>query len=54
MFDRIKQFRNKSLQRREIEAEMKQQKRLPPGQRATLKFPILTIGKIPEFDPDTW
>ncbi|WP_256298836.1 sulfite oxidase-like oxidoreductase [Haloarchaeobius salinus] len=28
--------------------------RLPPGQRETSKFPVLSKGNTPKFDPDTW
>jgi DMSO/TMAO reductase YedYZ molybdopterin-dependent catalytic subunit len=29
-------------------------RRLPPGQFATPRWPILHQGEIPEFDPETW
>ncbi|MDL5361131.1 sulfite oxidase-like oxidoreductase [Halalkalicoccus sp. NIPERK01] len=28
--------------------------RLPPGQRETSAFPVLSKGSVPEFDPDSW
>ena len=28
--------------------------RLPPGQRETAKFPVLSKSGVPEFDPDAW
>jgi len=28
--------------------------RLPPGQYATEKWPVLHYGKVPKFDPGTW
>ena len=28
--------------------------RLPPGQRETSAFPVLSKGETPPFDPDTW
>ena len=28
--------------------------RLPPGQSLTLKWPVLHIGSVPRFDPETW
>jgi DMSO/TMAO reductase YedYZ molybdopterin-dependent catalytic subunit len=28
--------------------------RLPPGQRQTSKFPVLSKGAVPEWDPDAW
>jgi DMSO/TMAO reductase YedYZ molybdopterin-dependent catalytic subunit len=40
--------------RRELERRMKQEGRLPPGQSATLKWPVLHYGSIPRFDPATW
>jgi DMSO/TMAO reductase YedYZ molybdopterin-dependent catalytic subunit len=40
--------------RRELERRMKQEGRLPPGQSATLKWPVLHYGSIPRFDPETW
>jgi DMSO/TMAO reductase YedYZ molybdopterin-dependent catalytic subunit len=29
-------------------------KRLPPGQRETSKFPVLSKGSTPEWDPESW
>lgn len=42
------------LGRREQEDEMKESGRLPPGQSLTQKFPVLTYGPIPKFNPETW
>lgn len=28
--------------------------RLPPGQRETSKFPVLSKGSTPDWDPETW
>jgi DMSO/TMAO reductase YedYZ molybdopterin-dependent catalytic subunit len=42
------------LGRRNDEEEMKKQGRLPPGQSLTTRFPVLTYGPIPKFDPSTW
>lgn len=28
--------------------------RIPPGQHATRKLPVLHVGPIPEFDPERW
>ncbi|GAB4314320.1 MAG: sulfite oxidase-like oxidoreductase [Phototrophicales bacterium] len=42
------------LRRRQTEDEMKKSGRLPPGQSLTHKFPVLTYGPIPKFDPETW
>ncbi|MDA2914751.1 hypothetical protein MYX77_12520 [Acidobacteriia bacterium AH_259_A11_L15] len=33
---------------------MRQAGRLPPGQVATLKWPVLHTGTVPEFDARTW
>lgn len=33
---------------------MREEGRLPPGQVATLKWPVLHLGDVPRFDPDTW
>jgi DMSO/TMAO reductase YedYZ molybdopterin-dependent catalytic subunit len=40
--------------RRELEMQMKQAGRLPPGQSLTLKWPVLHYGSVPRFDPATW
>jgi DMSO/TMAO reductase YedYZ molybdopterin-dependent catalytic subunit len=40
--------------RRELERRMKQEGRLPPGQSATLKWPVLHYGSIPGFDAEAW
>jgi DMSO/TMAO reductase YedYZ molybdopterin-dependent catalytic subunit len=42
------------LNRRKKEDEMQSAKRLPPGQSLTDKFPVLTYGPTPPFDPATW
>jgi len=31
-----------------------EKRRIPPGQRAVSKFPVLHVGPVPEFDPETW
>ena len=41
-------------ERRELEKKMREEHRLPPGQSATLKWPVLHYGSIPRFDPATW
>ena len=40
--------------RRQLEERMKKEGRLPPGQSATQKFPVLHYGRVPGFDPETW
>lgn len=40
--------------RRKQEEAMKESGRLPPGQSLTTKFPVLTYGPNPRFDPATW
>ncbi|GAB4512459.1 MAG: sulfite oxidase-like oxidoreductase [Anaerolineae bacterium] len=45
---------NNLLGRRNDEEEMRRQGRLPPGQSLTHKFPVLTYGPNPKFDPATW
>ncbi len=42
------------LNRRKQEEQVKQEGRLPPGQSLTQKFPVLTYGPNPPFDPATW
>jgi len=42
------------LNRRKQEAKVKSEGRLPPGQSLTQKFPVLTYGPNPPFDPATW
>ena len=42
------------INRRDEEKKMKESGRLPPGQSLTLKFPVLTYGPNPNFDPATW
>ncbi len=44
----------KSLNRQELQAQMRQAGRLPPGQVATDKFPVLHYGAIPPFDEAAW
>jgi DMSO/TMAO reductase YedYZ molybdopterin-dependent catalytic subunit len=37
-----------------LQRKMKQQGRLPPGQAATIKWPVLHTGDVPKFDEKTW
>lgn len=41
-------------ERKELEQRMRDARRLPPGQAATLKWPVLHYGSIPSFDASTW
>jgi len=41
-------------ERKELERRMMQEGRLPPGQAATLKWPVLHYGSVPRFDPARW
>jgi DMSO/TMAO reductase YedYZ molybdopterin-dependent catalytic subunit len=43
-----------SSERKQLERAMRDAGRLPPGQSATLKWPVLHEGPIPPFDPRTW
>jgi hypothetical protein len=37
-------------ERKQLEHKMRDQGRLPPGQSATLKWPVLHYGSVPRFD----
>ena len=41
-------------ERRQLERQMKEAGRLPPGQSLTLKWPVLHYGSVPRFDPEIW
>ena len=41
-------------ERKRLERAMRDAGRLPPGQSATLKWPVLHAGDIPVLDPRTW
>ena len=41
-------------ERKRLEQEHRRAGRLPPGQSLTLKWPVLHVGKVPEFDPASW
>jgi DMSO/TMAO reductase YedYZ molybdopterin-dependent catalytic subunit len=41
-------------ERHDLERKMREAHRLPPGQAATLKWPVLHYGSIPRFDPARW
>ena len=41
-------------ERKDLERRMRDEQRLPPGQSATLKWPVLHYGSVPRFDPGTW
>jgi len=45
---------NNIFRRREEEERFEQEGRLPPGQSATMKFPVLHYGPVPRFNPATW
>ena len=45
---------NRHNERVALEQAMRQAGRLPPGQVATLKLPVLHMGPVPDFDPSTW
>jgi DMSO/TMAO reductase YedYZ molybdopterin-dependent catalytic subunit len=40
--------------RKQLERAMRDAGRLPPGQSATVKWPVLHVGSVPHFDPHTW
>lgn len=40
--------------RRKEEERIRKEKRLPPGQSLTLKFPVLHYGSVPPYNPATW
>lgn len=44
----------KNDERKALEQRMREAGRLPPGQVATLKWPVLHYGAVPEFNPATW
>jgi DMSO/TMAO reductase YedYZ molybdopterin-dependent catalytic subunit len=46
-------FSNNS-ERKLLELKMKQAGRLPPGQSATLKWPVLHFASVPTFDAAAW
>ncbi|HXJ18072.1 MAG TPA: sulfite oxidase-like oxidoreductase [Candidatus Polarisedimenticolia bacterium] len=41
-------------ERKRLEREMREAGRLPPGQSLTLKWPVLHVGGVPQFDPQSW
>jgi DMSO/TMAO reductase YedYZ molybdopterin-dependent catalytic subunit len=41
-------------ERKQLERAMRETGRLPPGQSATLKWPVLHAGTVPRFDLKTW
>jgi len=45
---------NSIFARKEEEAKVKQEGRLPPGQALTNRFPVLHYGPVPRFNPATW
>jgi DMSO/TMAO reductase YedYZ molybdopterin-dependent catalytic subunit len=45
---------NNIFKRRNDEEIAREEDRLPPGQAATEKFPVLHYGPVPSFNPATW
>jgi DMSO/TMAO reductase YedYZ molybdopterin-dependent catalytic subunit len=45
---------NESSDRRDDEARVRLEGRLPPGQSLTNKFPVLHYGPVPHFRPEAW
>ena len=41
-------------ERKDLERRILAEGRLPPGQAATLKWPVLQYGSVPRFDPARW
>lgn len=41
-------------ERRDLEKQMKAENRLPPGQSATIKFPVLHYGPVPSANLSAW
>jgi len=41
-------------ERKELERKMREAGRLPPGQAATLKWPVLQYGAVAKFDAARW
>ncbi len=41
-------------ERKRLEQKLRLEGRLPPGQALTLKWPVLHVGRVPEFDPSAW
>ena len=41
-------------ERQLLQKRMRKDGRLPPGQAATIKWPVLHTGDVPEFDPANW
>ena len=41
-------------ERHDLERRMREERRLPPGQSATLKWPVLHYGSVPRFDAERW
>jgi DMSO/TMAO reductase YedYZ molybdopterin-dependent catalytic subunit len=41
-------------ERKTLERRMRDEGRLPPGQSATLKWPVLHYGSVPHFDAARW
>lgn len=41
-------------ERQVLQKNMKEAGRLPPGQSATIKWPVLHTGDVPKFDPKNW
>lgn len=45
---------NNIFKRKDNEERARKEGRLPPGQAATEKFPVLHYGPVPSFNPATW
>ncbi|MFQ5816699.1 MAG: sulfite oxidase-like oxidoreductase [Terriglobia bacterium] len=43
-----------NAERKQVEEAMREAGRLPPGQVATLKWPVLHCGTVPRVDPKSW
>ena len=43
-----------NTERKQLEREMRDAGRLPPGQSLTLKWPVLHAGTVPRFDSAKW
>ena len=54
MLEKFSRWRQRNQKRVDLENKMRKAGRLPPGQRSTLRFPVLHIGRVPAFDETKW
>ena len=51
---KLAESKARRAEKRALEAKLRSEGRLPPGQRITQNFPVNHLGRVPDVDLDSW